>query len=177
MISFSFLISLAPYTVQVQMFLSLSISHFGSPKALGNGVMLDYFFFSILKEGVFFFCNEHSQFYIKSWELIKVYIKAHRKLFRGFKILFTSSIGTEAELRGERGRELTPSPTSLGAELARLWCPGTSIHHFENTAVLSVGTLSNWTWTFMFPGCHSLTPSSFHTILLSLTDAEGRISI
>lgn len=172
MISFSFLISLAPYTVQVQMFLSLSISHFGSPKALGNGVMLDYFFFSILKEGIFF-CNEHSQFYIKSWELIKVYIKAHRKLFRGCKILFTSSIGTQAELRGERGREHTPSPTSLGAELARLWCPGTSIRHFENTAVLSVRTLSSWTCTFMFSGGHSLTPSSS----LSLTDAEGDISI
>lgn len=117
------------------------------------------------------------QFYIKPWELIKVYIKAHRKLFRGFKILFTSSIGTQAELRGERGRELTPSPTSVGAELARLWCPGTSIRHFENMAVFSVGTLSSWTWIFMFSGCHILTPSSFHTILLSLTDAEGHVSI
>lgn len=68
MISFSFLISLTPYAVQVQMLLSVSISHFGSPEALGNGVMLDYFFSSILKEDVFFFFFVMSidQFYIKT---------------------------------------------------------------------------------------------------------------
>lgn len=178
MISFSFLISLTPYAVQVQMLLSFSISHFGSPEALGNGVMLDYFFSSILKEDVGFFVMSRDQFYINLWELVKVYIKAPRKLFRGFNILFTSLLGNTwgTQRRGGQGTHSKPRLPRGGACQALVsWHQHPSLWKHGSAFCGDAGKLDIDLYVLWLSQPNSLL--LLHTILLSLTDAEGRVSM